>query len=360
MADIPRTLAKGMDGDDVCSAQRKLNARLTAAARIDEDGAFGSDTEAAVSDFQKRNALPADGKVNYVTWNALNTKLALFMIKVDRKGKFGDAQPPGHPIDRLPGTLGAPIEEQRKPPPPPDFSPRLRDRLLTSPLLGGPGPYLKRPEYVLPPPPPPPSPGPSGDRIYQIQPLVGHIGHPFYDSLRLRPWKYRLPPADIDPWGVMIGVTWRSSQDDGHVEIGGGLQAQKNVDVDLSGRESVSPKSTVQVTGTVMWADFLPHTHIGRWHLASIYSQPSLSLPVPRSDNHWVGGVAVGHQASFDISKSGNCSIFVQDQVAISYDWHTHELSFGWGLGLGATVNIPSDPRRLHWNVCKDWAAPSH
>jgi Putative peptidoglycan binding domain len=353
MARIRRTLVKGMDGDDVRNAQRKLNVRLPAAARIDEDGLFGKDTAAAVSGFQKRNGLATDGTVNDQTWNALSTKLAIFLVKVGRQGKFGDPQPPGHPIDRLPGNLGAPIEEQRKPQIWPGVSPRSRDRLLAGPLLGGPGPYLRQPDYV-PQQLPPPSPGPGGDRIYQIQPQLAHMGHPFYDSTRMRPWRYSLPPADIDPWGFVAGVTWRTSQEDGHVEIGPNLTVQRNLDVDLSGVHSVSPKWTVQVAGTVLWAD-LPYTHIGALHLASIYAQPSLSLPVPSSDNHWVPGVAVGHQASIDLVKDGNCNIYIQDQLSLSYDLHTHELAFGWGVAIGASINIPSDPKRLSWNVCKPW-----
>jgi peptidoglycan hydrolase-like protein with peptidoglycan-binding domain len=55
-----RTLRKGDEGSDVKIVQEALTKK---GATIKVDGKFGSGTEAAVKDFQRRNGLDADGAV---------------------------------------------------------------------------------------------------------------------------------------------------------------------------------------------------------------------------------------------------------------------------------------------------------
>jgi peptidoglycan hydrolase-like protein with peptidoglycan-binding domain len=69
-----RLLLKGVQGDDVRDAQRKLNFRLDPSKRIDEDGIFGDNTDTAVRDFQRRNTLSVDGRIGPQTWNAPTPK----------------------------------------------------------------------------------------------------------------------------------------------------------------------------------------------------------------------------------------------------------------------------------------------
>lgn len=40
---------------------------------VNVDGIYGSETEAAVAAFQRKNALPATGEVDFATWEALKT-----------------------------------------------------------------------------------------------------------------------------------------------------------------------------------------------------------------------------------------------------------------------------------------------
>lgn len=61
----PRILRKGSRGADVKALQSALNA--TGLYALDVDGDFGSLTEAAVKDYQKRNGLDVDGLVGSYT-----------------------------------------------------------------------------------------------------------------------------------------------------------------------------------------------------------------------------------------------------------------------------------------------------
>ena len=57
------TLRRGARGDLVKQIQSKLE--------VDADGIFGSDTEAALRQFQRDNGLVPDGIVGPQTWTAL-------------------------------------------------------------------------------------------------------------------------------------------------------------------------------------------------------------------------------------------------------------------------------------------------
>lgn len=64
------TLRKGSKGEDVVYMQKLLNAGRYG-AEIDEDGIFGSATEARVEAFQREHGLTVDGIVGPMTWAAL-------------------------------------------------------------------------------------------------------------------------------------------------------------------------------------------------------------------------------------------------------------------------------------------------
>ena len=64
-----RTLRNGDDGDDVKVMQQVL---IKKGYQIKDDGKFGSDTEKAVSDFQKKNGIPVDGEIGAATRGKLS------------------------------------------------------------------------------------------------------------------------------------------------------------------------------------------------------------------------------------------------------------------------------------------------
>lgn len=65
-----RTMRKGSKGEDVVYLQQLLNAGRYG-AEIDEDGIFGSATQALVEAFQLEHGLKVDGIVGPMTWSAL-------------------------------------------------------------------------------------------------------------------------------------------------------------------------------------------------------------------------------------------------------------------------------------------------
>ena len=78
-------------------------------------------------------------------------------------------------------------------------------------------------------------------------------------------------------------------------------------------------------------------------------------MTLPLLDNpDWVIGASLGYQAQVEVGGE-NCSIFVQGQLVGAIDLNTREFTFGAGVVVGASVNIPSSSDKLHWNVCKSW-----
>ncbi len=65
-----KTISYGSSGDDVRKLQERLNKEGYSLA---VDGQFGSKTQAAVRDYQKKKGLSVDGIVGKNTWGALNT-----------------------------------------------------------------------------------------------------------------------------------------------------------------------------------------------------------------------------------------------------------------------------------------------
>lgn len=68
-----RILKNGANGTDVSALQSALN---SLGYNLSVDGKYGSKTQAAVSDYQKKNGLSADGIVGVQTYSSLNNALA--------------------------------------------------------------------------------------------------------------------------------------------------------------------------------------------------------------------------------------------------------------------------------------------
>lgn len=64
----PTTLRRGMQGDQVRHLQEALRRK---GLNVGLDGVFGSETEAAVREFQASNGLSADGVAGPATWEKL-------------------------------------------------------------------------------------------------------------------------------------------------------------------------------------------------------------------------------------------------------------------------------------------------
>lgn len=67
-----RVIRRWSRGNDVRQLQDVLNKWYPKRPQLDEDGAFGADTEAAVKYLQKNSKLPEDGIVGAKTWQALH------------------------------------------------------------------------------------------------------------------------------------------------------------------------------------------------------------------------------------------------------------------------------------------------
>jgi len=301
-----RLLHKGMGGEDVRDVQRKLNARRVnvldeagkRARPLEVDGNFGTDTEKAVRLFQGRNHLEPNGNVDDRTWDALNTVLAVATVTAEPRPKFGSLL--NHMLDEAEkGLKGR------------DGRISLRMRQPGS-ERNTPGPYLRPPDSIR--------PIPGGDRIYQIQGQQGRVLQPF--------------PTGPFSRALQIAATWRTSQEDRHWERGPFLQLQQNF---------IDPKWQIQAGVSVLYADLV---HLGPWHLASFYTQPTLTLPL--FHNHWGLSLPIGYQASVDLTEHGNLGFFVQGQVAASIDLNTWQISTAAGAVMGLSINIPSDlPKSL-------------
>lgn len=67
------TIRRGSRGSDVSALQSALNSK---GYNLSVDGIFGSNTQAAVRDYQSKNGLSVDGIVGNNTWNSLNAAQA--------------------------------------------------------------------------------------------------------------------------------------------------------------------------------------------------------------------------------------------------------------------------------------------
>jgi hypothetical protein len=304
-----RVLAKGMKGEDVRDAQRKLNARRAQmldergnrASQIDEDGKFGDETGKAVLLFQRRNRLPDTGKVDDRTWDALNTVLGVFTVSIldymfDEAEKALDARPGGVSLRMRPDSDA---RDSGSPSIPPTSSLVNRTHSAATPA--------------------------KGDRIFQVQGGSGRTYKPLWTSTD--GWE----PAgtrSVHSRSLQVGAVWRTSQEDRHAEYGPYLQLQQNWD---------DPRWSIMGGFQLMYADLL---HLGPWHLASFYGQATVTPPA--LDNKFSSAVAIGHQASVDLSKNGNLSFFVQDQIAASLEIGTGHLTIAPSVVLGFSINLPA------------------
>jgi peptidoglycan hydrolase-like protein with peptidoglycan-binding domain len=139
---MPRNLKMGSSGPDVRAVQQGLNLRKQPDdPLIDEDGAFGPNTDAAVRRFQGNNQLDPDGDVGPLT------RVALFPLATVTMRAVGMRL-------RLPGF---------------DRPRVLRPNLLPGRLTLGSDP----------PSDPPPAPGPSVLTLPQLGPLFGYQPIPY-------------------------------------------------------------------------------------------------------------------------------------------------------------------------------------
>lgn len=90
-------LKKGDRGDEVKTLQTMLNAH---GYSLDVDGAFGTNTEAAVKSFQQKNGLTVDGVVGRKTWEALEADDAELPDWID-----------GDPVDDPDGVVSVDRDE---------------------------------------------------------------------------------------------------------------------------------------------------------------------------------------------------------------------------------------------------------
>ena len=78
------TLRRGSQGDEVADLQMLLNAKY--GYKLDIDGDFGKETEAAVKDYQKNHGLTVDGVVGAKTWAALGVSPEIVNPPADNGG----------------------------------------------------------------------------------------------------------------------------------------------------------------------------------------------------------------------------------------------------------------------------------
>lgn len=82
-SNIP-TLRRGSQGDEVADLQMLLNSKF--GYELEVDGNFGSKTEAAVKDFQRKHGLTADGVVGAKTWKVLGVSPQIVNPPADNSG----------------------------------------------------------------------------------------------------------------------------------------------------------------------------------------------------------------------------------------------------------------------------------
>jgi peptidoglycan hydrolase-like protein with peptidoglycan-binding domain len=107
---MPRTLSKGMTGQDVREIQDALNFHIRRLTRLQVDGIFGPKTDGRVREFQKVNSLAADGLVGP------KTRALLFGFK-HRQISLGILPTASLSINTSPGTPSTPSAPLRFPNP---------------------------------------------------------------------------------------------------------------------------------------------------------------------------------------------------------------------------------------------------
>lgn len=100
----PVELIVGVQGELVESLQRTLNVRLDPSPELSVDGDFGPQTEAAVVRFQEQKQLPAHGRVDQATWQALGTLVEADSAELPTPGEINTQQLPREPADALAGV----------------------------------------------------------------------------------------------------------------------------------------------------------------------------------------------------------------------------------------------------------------
>lgn len=91
------TISYGSSGEDVKKLQQALN---DCGYSLEVDGQFGSKTQAAVKDYQKKNGLSVDGIVGQKTWGSLNGKKPTTSNKTQNKNNASSAIAPPNETPR--------------------------------------------------------------------------------------------------------------------------------------------------------------------------------------------------------------------------------------------------------------------
>lgn len=105
MISIARIISYGSSGNDVRELQKKLNSN---GYSLDVDGIFGSNTQAAVRDYQKKNGLSVDGIVGSKTWSSLNSGGSYSQSSSQKNQNFsGEINTPRPVYEKSQGVIDA-------------------------------------------------------------------------------------------------------------------------------------------------------------------------------------------------------------------------------------------------------------
>ena len=248
-----RTVGPGTTGPDVQGIQQALN-RSDLDLSLDEDGKFGSKTEAAVRKFQQAYGLKIDGRVGPQTRSALFPLVATTVTLVATR-----TDPDSPAFKRAvqaisPGVLhlGEPAQ-----------APLLRPApLLTpSPLLtpralgGGPVDWVRIPgltEAVL---APRSAPTCGGGKSFEFQQLA--------QTQRQFTGLFRDP---VDTFAIGWQTVFPHGDDDGHVELATGWLLQSPIGIKAGGNDW-----TLAAFAQATWID--PLGHLGWFHYWQPYAQ---------------------------------------------------------------------------------------
>jgi peptidoglycan hydrolase-like protein with peptidoglycan-binding domain len=239
------TLRKGSCGAEVRALQHALNARPY--LHLKEDGIYGTQTENAVREFQRRVRLSTDGiygpKTDALLWARVIQADVVHTVPL--AGPANSAATPNNPV---------------------------RQNIAPAIAAG---------------PTPPPSSG--AGVVHQVS--VG-------GQVALTPWLVRpvVPPGT--PTGpiwsglVSYALVYRTASQGPHVELALNPQILVNSRV-----QSSDPRWGMQLNGQVTFADLVAP---GRFHLISPYLQATAAGAFGPGSS-FGGGFAIGNQISFDL-----------------------------------------------------------
>jgi peptidoglycan hydrolase-like protein with peptidoglycan-binding domain len=293
---MPDLIRRGSTGEKVKDIQKAINARpATGQPKLDVDGVFGEQTEAAVKQLQRRSGLIVDGIVGPKTSLAIFTRVAIVEGQLQRRDTPGTTTP-------APTSNGTPVAPTPAPATPanPSGSSATTGTATTSTS----------------------APSTAGT-VIQLQPN---------GIASFKPWIYRGPPGSTTPGNVWsgsinLGLIYRTAKDGRHFEFGPSLQFNVN-----SRSQGDDPRYSFAGNVAITYADLVAP---GRLHLISPFFQGSFVWNAdPQSK---VLGLAAGDQISVDIIED-RLSIFGQFGVVANWDLNHGAFSLGGQGVLGLTL----------------------